>query len=159
MAKGLAAGMPISAVTGRAEVMDAPDKGEIGGTYSGNPLAAVAALKVLEIMEGPGFMDRAREVGRITFERFNAMKEKFSIIGDVRGQGAMVAMELVKDRDTKEPLLVAPILSEAHQKGLLLISAGIYGNVIRVLMPLVITDEQMEEGFAIMEEALANVNV
>jgi len=159
MAKGLAAGMPISAVTGRAEVLDAPDKGEVGGTYSGNPLSSAAALKAIEIMERPGFMERAREVGRITFERFNAMKEKYSIIGDVRGQGAMVAMELVKDRDTKEPLPVAPILAEAHQKGLVLISAGIYGNVIRVLMPLVITNEQMEEGFAIMEEALANVKV
>lgn len=158
MAKGLAAGMPLSAVTGRAEVMDAPDKGEIGGTYSGNPLSSAAALKAIEIMQAPGFMDRAKEVGKITFERFNAMKEKYSIIGEVRGQGAMVAMELVKDRDTKEPLPVGPILAEAHQKGLVLISAGIYSNVIRVLMPLVITNEQMEEGFAIIEEALSKAN-
>ncbi len=159
MAKGLAAGMPLSAVTGRAEVMDAPDKGEIGGTYSGNPLSTAASLKAIELMEAPGFLERAREVGQIAFDRFKAMQEKYHIIGDVRGQGAMVAMEFVKDRDTKEPLPVAPILAEAHQKGLVLISAGIYGNVIRVLMPLVITNEQLAEGLNIIEEAVANVKV
>jgi 4-aminobutyrate aminotransferase / (S)-3-amino-2-methylpropionate transaminase / 5-aminovalerate transaminase len=153
-AKSLASGMPLSAITGRAEIMDAPDKGEVGGTYGGNPLSCVAALKTLEIMQETGFAERAAEIGERTRARFLSMQEKYPIIGDVRGQGAMLAMEMVKDRVTKEPLPVKDIVAYAVNKGLILLSAGIYSNVIRVLMPLVITDEQLEEGLSILEEAV-----
>lgn len=157
MAKSMAAGMPLSAITGRAEIMDVPDKGEVGGTYGGNPLSCVAALKVIEMMEQPGFMERARELGQKAICRFRAMQEKYQIIGDVRGQGAMVAIELVKDRDTKEPYPAKDIVAAAVSRGLIVLSAGIYGNVIRVLMPLVITDEQLEEGLNVLESVFAEI--
>jgi 4-aminobutyrate aminotransferase/(S)-3-amino-2-methylpropionate transaminase len=134
--------------------MDVPDKGEVGGTYGGNPVACAAALKTLEIVSQPGFAKRAAEIGKKTREGFLAMQEKYPIIGDVRGQGAMVAMEFVKDRETKEPLPVKDIVQYAVHKGLILLSAGVYNNVIRVLMPLVITDDQLEEGLAILDEAI-----
>lgn len=159
MSKSIAAGLPISAVTGRAEIMDAPNPGEIGGTYGGSPLGCVAALKVIEMMEEDGLIERANAIGRQIIEHFKAMQEKYPVIGDVRGLGAMCALELVKDPETKEPdkELAGRIIQECNRRGLILLGAGLYGNVIRTLSPLVITDEQLQEGLDVMEEVFANL--
>jgi 4-aminobutyrate aminotransferase/(S)-3-amino-2-methylpropionate transaminase len=158
-AKSIAAGLPLSAVTARAEIMDAPQVGGIGGTYGGNPLAAAAALKVIEIMERDDLAGRANHIAEISMKRFNEMKEKYDIIGDVRGLGAMMAIEFVKDRNTKEPAKeeVGKILQECWKNGLIVLSAGIRGNNIRFLMPLVITDEQLNAGLDILDNAIAKV--
>ncbi|GAB7387741.1 4-aminobutyrate--2-oxoglutarate transaminase [Bacillaceae bacterium] len=159
MSKSIAAGLPISAVTGRAEIMDAPNPGEIGGTYGGSPLGCVAALKVIEMMEEDGLVERANAIGRQIRERFKAMQAKYPVIGDVRGIGAMCALELVKDPETKEPYkeLAGQLIQECNRRGLIILGAGIYGNVIRILSPLVITDEQLQEGLDVMEEVLADL--
>lgn len=158
--KSIAAGMPLSAVTGRAELMDAPGPGQLGGTFSGSPVACVAALAVLDVIEEEQLVERARVIGGRMMEVFNSWKEKYECIGDVRGLGAMTAIELVKDRNTKEPATeeVKAVMQETHNKGVITISAGIYGNVLRFLPPLVITDAQLEEGFAILESAIANLS-
>lgn len=159
IAKSMGAGMPISGVVGRADIMDAPPPGTLGGTYSGNPVACAAALAVLDLYEKEDFAARSREVGRAVTERFLKLQEKFSLVGDVRGQGGMVAMELVKDRRTKEPdsHSASDILAAAHQRGLVLIKAGMYDNVLRVLVPLCVTDEQLQQGLAIFEDAFTSV--
>lgn len=159
IAKSMGAGMPISGVIGRAEVMDAPPPGTLGGTYSGNPVACAAALAVLDIFEREDFSARSREIGRVATERFLQLQKQYPMIGDVRGQGGMLAMELVKDRTTKEPdpQAVSDILAAAHQRGLVLISAGMYGNVVRVLVPLNATNEQLQQGLDILSEAIATV--
>lgn len=159
-AKSLAAGLPLSAVTGRAEIMEASHVGGIGGTYGGNPLATTAALKVIEVMERDGIPERGAQIGELCIQRFEEMKKKYSIIGDVRGRGAMVALELVKDRETKEPAKdeTGQIVAECWKNGLVVLSAGARGNVIRFLMPLVITDEQLNMGLDILEKAVAKVN-
>lgn len=156
MAKSLAAGLPLSAVTGKAEIMDDPMVGGLGGTYCGNPLACAAALKVIEIIETQKLNERAEEIGKIVMTRFLKLQKKFSAIGEVRGLGAMCALELVKDRKTKTPDgdLVKKIIAWSHQHGLLLIGAGTSGNIIRTLMPLVISDEVLNEGLDILEKAL-----
>ncbi len=159
VAKSIAGGLPLSGVIGRAEVMDAPDPGEIGGTYSGNPIACEAALKVLEIIEREDICTRSVDVGGEIVSRLRQMQERYSLIGDVRGVGAMVAMELVRDPKTKEP---APdetkmIVQECYKNGLITLSAGIFGNVIRLLVPLVITAEQLATGLDILEKAVAKV--
>jgi 4-aminobutyrate aminotransferase / (S)-3-amino-2-methylpropionate transaminase / 5-aminovalerate transaminase len=158
-AKSLAGGMPLSAVTARADLMDAAHPGGLGGTYSGNPLSTAAGLKIVEIMERDNLADRANEIGATCMERFYEMKEKYDIIGDVRGRGAMMAIEFVKDRGTKEPNkeAVGQIMKECYQNGLLTLSAGVRGNNIRFLMPLVITDEQLNAGLEILENAVAKV--
>ncbi|WP_144561723.1 4-aminobutyrate--2-oxoglutarate transaminase [Bacillus mycoides] len=158
--KSIAAGMPLSAVTGRAELMDAPGPGQLGGTFSGSPVACAAALAVLDVIEEEQLVERARVIGGRMMEVFNSWKEKYECIGDVRGLGAMTAIELVKDRNTKEPATeaVKAVMQETHSKGVITISAGIYGNVLRFLPPLVITDEQLEEGLAILESAIANLS-
>ncbi|HOE58090.1 MAG TPA: 4-aminobutyrate--2-oxoglutarate transaminase, partial [Bacillota bacterium] len=155
-AKSLAAGLPLSAVTARKEIMEAPQAGGIGGTFSGNPLACAAAIKVIEVMLKEDFAGKAQKIGEICMKRFMEMKEKYSLIGDVRGKGAMVAIELVKDRMTKKPAKeeTEKILNEAYQKGLILLSAGMFGNVIRILVPLVVTEEQLNSGMDILEEAI-----
>lgn len=157
--KSIAAGLPLAGVIGKAEIMDAVHRGGIGGTYGGNPLACVAALEVLEIMREPGFMDRARRVGERILQFCREMQGRYSIIGDVRGLGAMVAMELVKDRETKEPAPAetAAIIQYAYEHGLILLKAGRYGNVLRFLPPLVITDEQLEEGLSVLRDGVASV--
>lgn len=157
LAKSMGAGMPISAVVGRAEVMDAPPPGTLGGTYSGNPVACAAALAVLDIYEREDLAARSRQIGRVAMERFLQLQKQYPMIGDVRGLGGMLAMELVKDRATQEPdaQAVSDILAVAHQRGLVLINAGMYSNVIRVLVPLSITDEQLKRGLDILEEAMA----
>ncbi|HEU5375880.1 MAG TPA: aminotransferase class III-fold pyridoxal phosphate-dependent enzyme, partial [Ktedonobacteraceae bacterium] len=159
IAKSLGAGMPISGVVGRAEIMDAPPPGTLGGTYSGNPVACAAALAVLDIYEREDLATRSREIGRVAMERFLSMQKKYPMIGDVRGQGGMLAMEIVKDRATKEPdaQAVNEILAAAHQRGLVLLNAGMYSNVVRILVPLNITDDQLQQGLDILEEALATI--
>lgn len=159
MAKSLAAGFPLSAVVGRAEIMDAPDTGEIGGTYGGNPLACIAALQVIEIMQREQLLARAVRIGEVMQQRLKILQEKYPMIGDVRGLGAMVAVELVKDRQTKEPAreLTKQLVAECFKRGLIVVSAGIYSNVLRFLTPLVITDDELNQAMAILEEAFQAV--
>lgn len=156
-AKSIAAGLPISSITAREEIMLAVPKGTIGGTFCGNPLACAAALKVIEIMKRDNLAGRANEIGKIVTDRYNQMKEKYSCIGDVRGLGAMLGIEFVKDRESKAPdaALTSAVINECAQHGLLVESAGIYGNVIRFLAPLVITNEQLAAGLDIFENAVA----
>lgn len=159
IAKSMGAGMPISGVVGRAEVMDAPPPGTLGGTYSGNPVACAAALAVLDLYEKEDLAARSREIGKTVTDRFLKLQQQFPIIGDVRGLGGMVAMELVKDNTTKEPdsHTASDVLAAAHQRGLVLIKAGMYDNVLRVLVPLCVTDEQLQQGLDIFEEAFSTV--
>ncbi|WP_066369126.1 4-aminobutyrate--2-oxoglutarate transaminase [Neobacillus fumarioli] len=156
MSKSIAAGLPISAVTGRAEVMDAAAPGEIGGTYGGSPLGCVAALKVIETIEEENLLDRSNVIGEKIRSRFNSLKETYDVIGDVRGLGAMCAVEFVTDTQTKEPNkeLVSKIMSECHQNGVVVLNAGLYSNVLRFLSPLVITDEQLDEALDVIEAAI-----
>ncbi|HHW43107.1 MAG TPA: 4-aminobutyrate--2-oxoglutarate transaminase [Desulfotomaculum sp.] len=159
VAKSIASGMPLSGVIGRAEIMDAPDPGHIGGTYGGNPVSCAAALATLDYIQEQQLPDRAARIGETAMSRLRAMQEKYPLIGDVRGLGAMVAMELVKDRKTKEPAKeeAGRIIQECYRRGLLVIGAGIFGNVVRMLMPLTITDGQLDDGLAILEEVVAEV--
>jgi 4-aminobutyrate aminotransferase/(S)-3-amino-2-methylpropionate transaminase len=156
MSKSIAAGLPISAVTGRAEIMEAPNPGEIGGTYGGSPLGCVAALKVIEMMEQDNLPERGRVIGENIMQRFRQFRERYKEVGDVRGLGAMCAIEIVKDKASKEPdkELTAKIVQTCGRRGLVLLSAGLYSNVIRILSPLVITDDQLEEGLAVLENVL-----
>ncbi|CAM4168110.1 4-aminobutyrate--2-oxoglutarate transaminase [Bacillus paramycoides] len=158
--KSVAAGMPLSAITGRAELMDASGPGQLGGTFSGSPVACAAALAVLDVIEEENLVKRAIEIGERMMEVFNSWKDKYEVVGDVRGIGAMTAIELVKDKETKEPATeeVKAIMKETHSKGVITISAGIYSNVLRFLPPLVITDEQLEEGLTIIEAAIAKLS-
>jgi 4-aminobutyrate aminotransferase and related aminotransferases len=159
VAKSLAAGMPLSAVIGKKEIMDSPIGGAIGGTYVGNPVCCRAAIEVLNIIEKENLLERAKEIGRLEKERLNELKEKHDIVGDVRGIGAMVAVEFVKDRETKEPATeeTSAIVKECMKNGVAIASAGVHGNVIRFLNSLVITDEQLEEGFDVLDRAIAKV--
>lgn len=155
-AKSLAAGMPLAAVTGKAEIMDGPHPGGLGGTYSGNPLACVAAVEAINMIRQPEFLQRATEVGARIRQHLLDLQAEMSLIGDVRGLGAMMLMELVKDRETKTP---APdetlqLTQECFKRGLIAIRAGLYSNCIRFLPPLNITNEQIDEGMGIMAEAL-----
>lgn len=156
MSKSIAAGIPISAVTGRAEIMDSANIGEIGGTYGGSPLGCAAALEVIKMMQNEGFIERAHAIGKKFQERFQPLKNRFPQAGDVRNIGAMCAIEFVKGDGTKEPNkeLVQRIVSAAHKNGLVIMTAGLYGSVIRLLAPLVITDEQLEEGYDVLESAI-----
>ncbi len=156
LAKSLGGGLPLSAVTGRAELMNKPHVGGLGGTYAGNPIACRAALAVLEVLIQDKLLETAETLGRKVRAKLNDLQQRHEIIGDVRGKGPMLAMELVKDRHTKQPAAdeAKKLVKLCFDKGLVLISCGNYGNVIRTLMPLVITDEQLEKGFAILEESL-----
>lgn len=158
-AKSLAGGLPLAAVTGRADVLEAPHVGGLGGTYGGNPLACVAALAVLDAMEAERIPERARRMGERIMARFRHWGEQYPCIGDVRGLGAMVAMELVTDRKSKTPdkVLTSKLLTAALERGLILLSAGTYGNTVRVLAPLTADDAIIEEGLAVMEESLVTV--
>jgi 4-aminobutyrate aminotransferase/(S)-3-amino-2-methylpropionate transaminase len=158
-AKSLGAGLPVSSITGRAEVMDHPMVGGLGGTFGGNPLACRAALAVLDLIERENLCARAAEVGRKVLERFRHFRQKHEIVGDARGLGAMCALELVKDRRTKEPAKEATeqFTQRALQRGLITITAGTFGNVIRTLMPLVISDEELEFGLDVIEETLEEI--
>jgi 4-aminobutyrate aminotransferase/(S)-3-amino-2-methylpropionate transaminase len=155
-AKSIAAGVPLSAIIASAEIMEAPAKGTIGGTYCGNALACAAALKTIEIMERDHLADRSLEIGKKVTARYLLWKDKYNCIGDVRGLGGMIGLELVKDQASKEPdaALTSALIQECAKRGLLVESAGTYGNVIRFLAPLVITDDQLEAGLDIMEQSL-----
>jgi 4-aminobutyrate aminotransferase/(S)-3-amino-2-methylpropionate transaminase len=142
---------------GRADVMDAARPGTIGGTYGGNPVACAAALATIELMQELRLAEKAQEIGKTLRERFLALQRRCpAVIGDVRGQGAMQAIELVEEADPERPAtkLVGDVIEACVERGLLVLSAGTYGNVIRVLAPLVIRPEDLERGLAILEEAL-----
>jgi len=158
-AKSLGGGMIISAVTGKAEIMEAPHVGGLGGTYGGHPLSCQASLATIDIIERDNLAGRADSIGKKLKEALYAMQERYPIIGDVRGLGAMVAVELVKDRATKEPAPkeTAQIRVKCYQNGLIMLSAGIHHNVMRILVPLVITDEELEEALSILEEAFKSI--
>ncbi|MCI5648811.1 MAG: aspartate aminotransferase family protein [Fusicatenibacter sp.] len=155
-AKSIAAGVPLSAIIARDEIMEAPAPGTIGGTFCGNALACAAALKTIEIMERDRLADRSLAIGKKVTARYNEWKETYDCVGDVRGLGGMVGIEFVVNKETKEPApeLTAAIIAECAQHGLLVEGAGTYNNVIRFLAPLVITDEQLEAGLAIFEQAI-----
>ncbi|MBT2213401.1 4-aminobutyrate--2-oxoglutarate transaminase [Actinomadura sp. NEAU-AAG7] len=155
-AKGIAGGLPLAGVTGRAEIMDSVHGGGLGGTYGGNPLACEAALAVLEEIEEGKLTERARRIGEVMLPRLRALAGRYGAIGDVRGRGAMVAIELVRG-GTKEPdpALTAEIARRCHAKGLLVLTAGTYGNVLRFLPPLVIPEHLLLEGLDVLEEAFA----
>ena len=158
VSKSLGAGTPISGVIGRRDVMDAADQGELGGTYSGSPLGCRAALAVLDVIEEEGLNQRALQIGEKIRERFTYLAKEFPFIGDVRGLGAMNAIEIVGEGKVPDKELTKKILLEAQHRGLLLLGAGVYGNVIRFLMPLVITDSELEEGLFIVEESMRKVS-
>ncbi len=159
VAKSIAAGLPLSGVLGRAEIMDAPGDSAIGGTYVGNPVAQAAAVAVLDVFEEEALLDRASQIGETMRARMLAWQDRFAAIGDVRGVGAMLAIELVRERATREPApeLAASICEHAMGAGLILLHAGIYGNCIRVLVPLVIGDGELEEALDVWEHALETV--
>ncbi|MBW1999426.1 MAG: 4-aminobutyrate--2-oxoglutarate transaminase [Deltaproteobacteria bacterium] len=156
--KSLGAGLPLAGITGKAEIMDKPPEGGLGGTYCGNPLACRAALAVLDLLDDEMLM-RARALGEKTRAFFLHLQDRFEIIGDVRGLGAMVGMELVKDRETKEPAReeTRALVKSCLEGGLIILSCGSYQNVIRTLIPFIITDEDLERGFSILENCLEKV--
>lgn len=158
-AKSLGAGMPISAVTGRAEVLDAPHVGGVGSTYGGNPLAAVAALEALRILQSPGFLDRAREIEAKVRQVFEPLKARVPALGDVRGLGAMMALEFVKDPKSKEPWpeFVLELVRRNAEKGVITIRAGLYSNALRFLPPLDIPLEMLEEALGVVAENVQEV--
>jgi len=156
IAKSIAAGLPLSAVVGKAEIMDAPGDSAIGGTYVGNPVAQAAALAVLDVFEEEDINARAAAIGETIQARMLAWQERWDAIGDVRGLGAMLAIELVEDRETKEPAanVASAVVEAAAERGLLLLKCGIYSNCIRVLTPLVISDSELDEALGAWEQAL-----
>lgn len=150
-AKGIAGGMPLAAVTGRAEIMDAPHTGGLGGTYGGNPVACAAALAVIDVIETEGLVARARAIGELMTARLRALKDRDPRVGEVRGRGAMVAVELVRP-DTLEPdaELTRRVAAAAHAQGLVVLSCGTWGNVLRFLPPLSITDDLLGEALDVL---------
>jgi 4-aminobutyrate aminotransferase/(S)-3-amino-2-methylpropionate transaminase len=155
-AKGIAGGLPLAAVTGRAEIMDSSHVGGLGGTYGGNPIACAAALAAIETIQEEKLVERAAHIGSILFETLNGLKAKYPVIGDVRGRGAMVAIELVKPGSKDpNPEAMARVVKYCHSHGLLVLTAGTYGNVIRFLPPLVITDELLRDGLSVLAEGFA----
>jgi 4-aminobutyrate aminotransferase / (S)-3-amino-2-methylpropionate transaminase / 5-aminovalerate transaminase len=156
VAKSIAGGLPLSAVVGKAEIMDAPPDSAIGGTYVGNPVAQAAALAVLDVFEEENLVERAQQIGERIRERMVSWQERVEQIGDVRGLGAMLAIEFVRDRDSKEPNpeLATAVVESAAERGLLLLKSGIYSNCIRVLCPLVLADAELDEALEVWEDAL-----
>ena len=159
--KSLAGGFPLSAVTGMGEIMDAPHVGGLGGTFSGNPLACRAAMEVIKMIEENALTSRASEIGRRTVDRLKEFQEEFPIIGDIRWLGAMIGLELVRDPKTKEPATreTRQIVKSCYERGLLITRSGAFSNVLRTLMPLVITDEEIDEGLSILEEVLREIRI
>jgi 4-aminobutyrate aminotransferase / (S)-3-amino-2-methylpropionate transaminase / 5-aminovalerate transaminase len=156
--KSLGGGLPLAAVTGPAEIVDAVPAGGLGGTFGGNPVACAAAMAVLDEVASDEFRRRAEEIGERLRTALEGISERVDAVGDVRGVGPMLALELVEDRKTKEPAaaLAAATTAGARDRGLLLLSCGIYGNVVRILVPLVISDEDLGRGLEILEEALVD---
>lgn len=159
-AKSLGGGLPLAAVTGRAEIMDAPGVGGLGGTFAGNPMACAAANAVLDAFEEGDLLDRANCIGERFEKRARKWNDRFEVIGDIRGLGAMRALELVNSRETREPAAkqTKQIAKYCYEHGVITITAGTYGNVLRLLMPLVISSEQIDEGLDVVETALASVS-
>lgn len=155
-AKSIAGGIPLSAIVAREEIMESVPAGVIGGTYCGNPLACAAALKVIELMEREKLADRSAEIGRVARERFLRLQEMYPVVGDVRGLGGMLGLEFVTDQESRTPnaAFVNDLIQEALRRGLMIESAGAYGNVIRFLAPLVMTDEQLSAGLDILEDSI-----
>ncbi|MER0482980.1 4-aminobutyrate--2-oxoglutarate transaminase [Streptomyces sp. Edi2] len=157
-AKGIAGGLPLAAVTGRAEIMDAAHAGGLGGTYGGNPVACAAALGSIETMREQDLNAKARRIGEVMKARLNAIAEKYDIVGEVRGRGAMIAIELVKSGSKDpNPEATAALAKACHQEGLLVLTTGTYGNVLRFLPPLVIGEDLLGEGLDILESAFASL--
>jgi len=158
-AKSIAGGFPLSGITGRAEMIDSIAPSGLGGTYSGNPIACAAALAVLEVFEKENLLARSKYLGQRMIESLNKLAEKYSAIGEVRGLGAMVAMELFKDGDCNQPdaELTGKVVASARKKGLIILSCGTYGNVIRLLVPLTVPDNQLQTGFDILEQCFAKL--
>ncbi|MGI8421948.1 MAG: aminotransferase class III-fold pyridoxal phosphate-dependent enzyme, partial [Gaiellaceae bacterium] len=154
--KSLGGGLPLAAVTGRAEIMDAPAPGGLGGTFGGNPVSCAAALAVLDEVDTDSFREHSAALGRTLRAGFDALAERVPSVGDVRGLGPMLALELVHEDGSPAPELASATTAKALDRGLVLLSCGIYGNVIRTLVPLVATDEEIEQGLAIMEESLVH---
>jgi 4-aminobutyrate aminotransferase/(S)-3-amino-2-methylpropionate transaminase len=156
-AKALGGGLPLSAVTGPADVMEPIHVGGLGGTFGGNPLACAAALAVIETVEREGLLERATRIGERAMERLRDMKERHAVVGDVRGRGAMVAVELVKDRETKEPGKDAAtkVIEECYREGVIVLKAGTYDNVVRLLPPLTIDESLLDEGLEVLDGAIA----
>ncbi|MFP4507654.1 MAG: aspartate aminotransferase family protein [Candidatus Acetothermia bacterium] len=157
VAKSLAGGLPLSGVIGKEGVMDAPSPGSIGGTFVGNPLAIQSALAVIDVIEGDNLLERASWVGEIVLEEFERLKKKHEIVGDVRGLGAMNAIELVRDEDTREPApeITEKVVQYALEERVILPVAGLHENVLRLLTPLVIEEENLERGLAVIGRAIA----
>jgi 4-aminobutyrate aminotransferase/(S)-3-amino-2-methylpropionate transaminase len=157
-AKGIAGGMPLAAVTGRAEIMDAPHVGGLGGTYGGNPVACAAALGAIETMREMDLATKARRIEEVMKPRLTQMAEKHEVVGDVRGRGAMLAIELVKPGGKEpDPEVTAKLAKSCHQEGLLVLTTGTYGNVMRFLPPMVIGEDLLNEGLDILEQALSRL--
>jgi 4-aminobutyrate aminotransferase/(S)-3-amino-2-methylpropionate transaminase len=157
VAKSLCGGMPLSGVVGRAPIMDSVATGAVGGTYGGNPMSCAAALAVFEVFKDEKLVERARRVGATVQKRFDSFRDRYPFVGDSRGLGAMRAIELVSDKKTKAPLPAArvkEILHDCQERGLIVIKAGVYDNVIRTLMPLTIPDADLNRGLDILEAAL-----
>jgi 4-aminobutyrate aminotransferase/(S)-3-amino-2-methylpropionate transaminase len=159
VAKSIAAGLPLSGVLGKAEIMDAPGDNAVGGTYVGNPVAQAAALAVLDVFEDEGLVERAAQIGETLRARMDSWQRRWPKIGDVRGLGAMLALELVRDPQTKEPdaETASAVVEAAAQRGLILLKSGVWSNCIRVLTPLVIADAELDEALAVWEAALESV--
>jgi 4-aminobutyrate aminotransferase/(S)-3-amino-2-methylpropionate transaminase len=158
-AKGIAAGLPLAGVTGRAEIMDSIHLSGLGGTYGGNPIACAAALGAIEVIEQDNLVERASKIGKIMHDALTQMAKKYPIIGDVRGRGAMQAIELVQPGTTEpNPEALTAAIKYCVSKGVLILTAGTYANVIRLLPPLVIEEELLRDGLAVLDEALASVS-
>ncbi|ODT54632.1 MAG: 4-aminobutyrate transaminase [Methylobacterium sp. SCN 67-24] len=159
LAKSMGGGMPIAALVGRADLMDVPKVGGLGGTYGGNPLSCAAALATIAVMERDDYREKARRIGAIVEQRFAAWAQQYSVVGDARGLGAMRAIEIVRDRRSQEPAgdIAAEIVDAAYRRGLILVKAGFHGNVIRFLGPLSLEHDQLERGLDILGEAIALV--
>jgi len=158
-AKSLGGGLPLAAVTGRAEIMDAAGVGGLGGTFGGNPAACAAALAALEILEKDGLLARSTVLGRKFEERGKKWEKQFQVVGEVRGLGGMCAIELVKNPATREPAAdeTKRLAQYCYENGLITITAGTYGNVMRILVPLVVSDAQFDEGLDVLEAGLVHV--
>ncbi|WP_020559772.1 4-aminobutyrate--2-oxoglutarate transaminase [Thiofilum flexile] len=156
-AKSIAGGFPMAGVVGKAEIMDAIGPGGLGGTYGGNPIGCAAALAVLDVFEEEKLLDRAKAVGEQVTSRLNAFAQQYPIVAEVRGLGAMIALELMKD-GKPSPELTTALVAKARDKGLILLSCGIYGNVVRILVPLTVPDAQLQRGLDIIGEALAEIS-
>jgi 4-aminobutyrate aminotransferase / (S)-3-amino-2-methylpropionate transaminase / 5-aminovalerate transaminase len=157
-AKGIAGGLPLAGVTGRVDLMDSVHAGGLGGTYGGNPVACAAALGAIETMAAEDLAARARRIGEIMLPRLHGLAEKYPVIADVRGRGAMLAIEMTKPGTLDpDPATTSAVAKACHQAGLVTLTCGTFGNVIRFLPPLVIGEDLLDEGLSILEDAFAAV--